>query len=833
MKCSLQHLKDLIPCDLSPEEIGHKLTMAGLELEGIAPVAPEFSGVVIGKIEAAERHPDADKLQVCKVNSGKNNSNPADFLQIVCGAKNARVGLYVAVAQVGAVLPKDFKIKEAKLRGVESFGMLCSKSELGLAESSEGILELDESAKDYLGVSIRDFLKLEDVTLEVDITPNRGDCASVLGIARELAAVTDHPLQFPEIKKIKENIPDFLNIKIENFSDCPKYLGRVIKNINPQAKTPLWMESFLNRAGQRCIHPAVDITNYVMLTLGQPMHAFDLDFLETCGKDIVIRRSQPGEKLVLLDKQEINLKGQLVIAAGNNSGNDSGVSKVCSGDLCIQGEPVALAGIMGGLNSSVTDQTQKLFLESAHFSIQAISGEARALGLNTDASYRFERGVDPSLPELAMDLASDLILKICGGELGLIKNSLDNNYLRVAPKIRLRLSRIWKILGLEIASQDVKKILEKLSCTIEIEPRIISEETGSDVFIVQGPSYRFDLNIEEDLIEEIARIYGLDNLNPSLPESFIKPIKSHENLRAIDQIKNYFVSRGYHECINYSFIDPKFYNLIFGDLENLNKKNILNFVENPISEDLSLMRVSLIPGLLKSAMHNLLRQAERVKLFEQGRVFIQDQELEKIAGLVAGKRYENNPHDHESFDFYDLKNDLESIFSGLSSGLVFKNLDLENLDFLHPGRSAKIFKNGQYLGYIGQVHPRVQKLLDSRVPLYIFELDFECAREIKIPAVQPISKYPSISRDLALVLDKNIQAGDLVNLIKKTGGEFIKSVHVFDVYQGEHIPEGKKSLALNLILQALSHTLSDPEIQGIISEVIQAISQAFSAELRA
>ncbi len=824
MKCSLQHLKDLIPCDLSPEEIGHKLTMAGLELEGISPVAPDFSFVVIGKIEEAQRHPDADKLQVCKVNIGKNNSNPADFLQIVCGAKNARVGLYVAVAQVGAVLPKDFKIKDAKIRGVESFGMLCSKSELGLAESSEGILELDQSAKDYLGVFIRDFLKLEDVILEVDITPNRGDCASVLGIARELAAALgENPPLCPTSlwpvglylppgerrNQSEQSISPDLNIHIENFTDCPKYLGRIIRNINLNAKTPLWMENYLNRAGQRCIHPVVDITNYVMLTLGQPLHAFDLNYLENLSKEIVIRRSRNHEKIVLLDQQEINLTGQLIISAGDNT-------------------PVALAGIMGGLNSAVTDQTQHVFLESAHFSIQAISGEARALGLNTDASYRFERGVDPSLPERAMDLASDLILKICGGELGLITQSIDSNYLRQGPRIRLRLSRVWKILGLDLSSQEVRKILEKLSCTIELE----SKEACSDVFLVQGPSYRFDLNIEEDLIEEVARIYGLDNLNPSLPESFIKPIKSFENLSALSQIKNYFVSRGYHECINYSFIDPKFYNLIFGDLEYLNKKNILNFVANPISEDLSLMRTSLIPGLLKSAMHNLLRQAERVRLFEQGRVFIGHTEIEKLAGLLAGKRVMVNPHDHESVDFYDLKGDLEALLSELNTGLEFKNIDLKDLDFLHPGRSAKIFKNGQYLGYIGQVHPRVQKLLDSRVALYIFELDLGLAREIEISEVQAISKYPSISRDLALVLDKNIQAEEVISFIKKIGGEFVKSVHVFDVYQGDHIPEGKKSLALNLILQALSHTLSDPEIQGLVSEIVKKISQEFSAELR-
>ena len=811
MKFSLQHLKNLIPCDLSSEEIGQKLTMLGLELEGITPVAPPFSGVVIGKIEEAQRHPDADKLQVCKVNTGKNNSNPADFLQIVCGAKNARVGIYVAVAQVGAVLPNDFKIKEAKLRGVESFGMLCSKSELGLSENSvgnsEGILELDGSAKDYLGSYLRDFLNLDDLILEVDLTPNRGDCASALGIARELAAVSGDDLKFPEFKKIKESTPDGLNIKIENFSDCPKYLGRIIKNINLNAKTPLWMENYLNRAGQRCIHPVVDITNYVMLTLGQPMHAFDLNKL---GQNIEIRRAKK-EKLVLLDGQELTLNTQLII-----SSEIKGLST-----------PVALAGIMGGLDSSVTNQTQDIFLESAHFSISAISGEARSLGLNTDASYRFERGVDPSLPELAMDIASDLILKICGGEFGLIKNSADIKSLKISPKIRLRLSRIWKILGLEIASQEVVNSLKKLGCQVVV----VNEEGEPDIFLVEAPAYRFDLNIEEDLIEEVARIKGLDNLSPILPTSFIKPISAPESLKDINLIKNYWVSRGYHECINYSFIDPKLYEIIFGEVKN-NLEN-LNILKNPISEDLSLMRTSLIPGLLKSAAHNIARQAERVRLFEQGRVFIKDQEIEKFAGLLAGKRLGSNPYDHSLIDFYDLKGDLEA----LSSELEFCSLSELgsgelNLNFLHPGRSVNIIKDGKYLGYLGQVHPRVQKYLDSKMAIYIFELDLLALREIKIPQIKPISKFPSISRDLALVVDQNISAGDLIKNIKKSAGEFIQSVSLFDIYQGENIPEGKKSLALNLILQTLSHTLSDAEIQGLISQITQGLSHEFSAELR-
>ncbi len=786
MRCSLEHLKSFVSTELTAQEIGDKLTLAGLELDGIHAVAKPFSGVVIGLIQKAEPHPNADKLQVCTVDIGE-----PDFLQIVCGAKNAKAGLKVAVAMVGAVLPGDFKIKEAKLRGVESFGMLCSTSELGITEESDGIWELPEHAP--VGENLRKFFNFDDVSLEIGLTPNRGDCASVLGLARELSALTGAKLKFPEIQQTQALSHKTLKISIENPQDCPKYFGRVIENINPNAKTPDWMAERLVRAGQRCISPAVDITNYVMLTFGQPMHAFDLDKLQG---NIIVRRGKASEKLVLLKEQEINFsKNQLAIC------DDQG--------------PVALAGIMGGMPTAVTNQTVNIFLESAHFSIPAIAGQARALGLNTDGAYRWERGVDPALPELALDLATQYLIEIAGGIAGPVVIQKHESALPVSPEVKVRLSRVEKLLGLAVSENQALELFKKLGAVCDLE--------SPGVLKIKAPSWRFDLNLEEDWIEEIARMIGLEFLTPTLPISQAMPSLSEdskESNRDLHSIKQYFVSRGYHEAITYSFISPKLHQMI-----NLGGEKV-EILKNPISEDLSVMRTSLLPALLQAAAHNFSRQANRVRLFESGRVFINQQEIEKLGGVIAGKKYEINSHDSSNTDFYDLKADLESLISGSLEFVKSKQ------DFLHPGRSAEIIQNGVSIGYFGQVHPKIQKLLDVRVLLYVFECDLLAIQTIPVSICHPISKFPEISRDLALILENSIDSQAVISAVKILAGELLQSSHIFDVYQGDKIPEGKKSLALNLILQSLSHTLTDDEVQRVMTKVIEGLTNQFNAQLR-
>lgn len=782
MQFSKAHLDQFVSNSLTAQELSHQLSMAGLEVDAINPVAGEFSGVFVGQIISADRHPDADKLQVCQVEVGRDAP-----LQIVCGAKNARKDLIVAVATVGAVLPGDFKIKEAKLRGVESFGMICSESELGLAESSDGIMELPVDAP--VGTDIRDYLDLNDHSLEVDLTANRGDCLSVLGLAREVATKNELELKMPEVQQVSDVTAETVDIKIENPEDCPCYMGRVISDINPDAKTPLWMSERLRRAGINLIHPVVDITNYVMITLGQPMHAFDRDKL---SGSIFVHKAKTEETLKTLDENDVKLNEQLLIS------DDSGA--------------IAIAGIMGGLSTSVNNETTSVFLESAHFSVPAIRGQARKLGLNTDSSARFERGVDPKMPSLALDYATQLVIDICGGSAGPISKHEDASLTCKAHTVELRQSKLNKLLGANIETSQAATILNSLGFNSEVKE-------GSLVATV--PSWRFDCRIEEDLIEEVARIIGFDELGSTMPmlSPITKSTTSHD--KTLFDVKQQIAARGFHEAITYSFISPKHHEAFFGDA----KAEVL---ENPISVELSIMRQSIIPGLLSSIKHNNARQNERVRLFESGRVFINGAEVDRLALVVTASKLKTNIRESGAVDFFDLKGDLESLFD---DEVLVKPLN-EAIRYLHPGQSGQVFVGGKAVGFIGQIHPQTLKAFGIKQKVFAFEVDLNAVCHKNVSKYQHFSKFPAIKRDIALLLDENISCEDVINKIREAAGPKLLSVDLFDEYQGENIDSGKKSLAFNLILQDLSHTLNEDDVSNIMNSIIMSVTDGLNAQLR-
>lgn len=783
MQFSKAHLDQFVSNSLTAQQLSDQLSMAGLEVDAINPVAGAFSGIVIGQIIDAAPHPDADKLQVCKVNVGE--SEP---LQIVCGAKNARKDLIVAVATVGAVLPGDFKIKKAKLRGQASYGMICSESEMGLTESSDGIMELPADAP--IGQSVREYLQLDDHSLEVDLTANRGDCLSVLGLAREVATKNQLSLKIPEIQQVSAVCSDQVEISVEDANDCPCYMGRVITNINPDAKTPLWMSERLRRAGINLIHPAVDITNYVMISLGQPMHAFDASKLSGA---VCVRRAKSGEEIKLLDESDVKLNQQLVIA--DNSG------------------PIAVAGIVGGDSTAVGDKTTSVFLEAAHFSVDAIRGQARKMGLNTDSSARFERGVNPQMPAKALDYATQLLIEICGGAAGDITSVEEATLTQRRAAIILRTSKMNRLLGADVALDKAATILESLGFEIEAK----TEES----LTVTPPSWRFDCAIEEDLIEEVARIIGFDELGSQLP--YVLPLteKTTPHDKSIIEIKSQLASRGFHEAICYSFISPKQHDAFFTD----SKPEVL---ENPISQDLSVMRQSILPGLLASIKHNHARQNERVRLFETGHVFIDANEVDRIGVAVTGSRLQMNVADTSAVDFFSLKADLEALLEANVQVRSFAQAP----QYLHPGQSGEVLLKGEVIGFIGQIHPQTLKAFGLKQKVFAFELDLVRVLQKNVSIYHRFSKYPAIKRDIALVVDENISCEQVVEKIREGGGKRLVRADLFDLYQGENISDGKKSLAFNLILQDLSHTLNEDDVASIMDSIIASVSNGVNAQLR-
>lgn len=794
MKFSESWLREWVNPAVTTDELTHQITMAGLEVDDVLPVAGTFTGVKVGHVVECGQHPDADKLRVTKVDVGEE-----ELLDIVCGAPNCRQGLKVAVATVGAVLPGDFKIKKAKLRGQPSHGMLCSFSELGIDVESNGIMELAEDA--VIGTDFREFLALNDVTIDVDLTSNRADCFSLRGMAREVGVLNRADVAEPAVSPVAPTIDANISIEVKAPAACPRYLGRIVKNVNVQAQTPLWMQEKLRRCGIRSIDPIVDITNYVMLEQGQPMHAFDLAKIEG---GIVVRLAEQGEKLTLLDGNEAELNADTLIIADHN-------------------KALAIAGIFGGEYSGVSTETKDVLLECAFFAPDHIRGRARSYGLHTDSSMRYERGVDYALQHAAMERATQLLIDICGGDVAPVVAAESDADLPKPNTVALRRTKLDNLLGHHIADADVVEILQRLGMSVE---------TTVEGWTATAPTWRFDIAIEQDLVEEVGRIYGYDNIPNQAPAAALNMNLHKEANLPLKRVRDLLVDRGYHEAITYSFVEPEQQKLIVPDVEPL-------ILPNPISADMSAMRLSLIQGLLNTVVHNQKRQQPRVRLFEQGLRFIPDQAAENgmrqepmLAGVISGTRGEEHWNlETATVDFFDLKGDVEAILELTANGKAYSFAAAKH-PALHPGQSAAIVLDGKTIGVIGTVHPELERKFGLNGRTIVFEIEWSAINTKVIPEAVALSKFPSNRRDIAVVVDDAVASGDIVKACLEQGGEFLKDAKLFDVYVGKGVEDGKKSLAIALTLQSAERTLEDADIAGAVEAIVAHVSAKFGATLR-
>ncbi|EPQ3971028.1 phenylalanine--tRNA ligase subunit beta [Acinetobacter baumannii] len=792
MKISENWLRTWVNPAIDSDTLSDQLTMLGLEVDELAPVAKPFTGVVVGEVLTVEQHPDADRLRVTTVNIGT-----GEPLQIVCGAPNVRAGMKAPVATIGAVLPGDFKIKKGKLRGVESQGMLCGASEIDLEDKIDGLLELPADAP--VGVNIREYLKLDDNVIDISITPNRGDCFSIRGIAREIAVINQLQMNEPEIKSVDATITDEKKVVIST-EGAPRYLGRVIKNVNVKAATPEWMEQALARSGIRTHSILVDVTNYVLMELGQPMHAFDLAKIEGT---VQVRQAKPQEKLQLLNDQEVELQEDVMVIADDQ-------------------KALAIAGIMGGLASSVTDDTTDIFLESAFFAPLAIAGRARRFGLHTDSSQRYERGVDFELPLIAMNRASQLIQELAGGEFGPITIAEKSDLLPKREAIELKQAQVDQLLGYKVTAEFITDALTRLGCEVTVQ--------ADGEWSVVPPSHRYDMAIYQDLIEEVARIDGYDNIQISLPSMDVQLAKYQDRFE-IAQLRQTVVTLGYQEAISFSFADAKLE-------KQLNPQVSPLMLANPISSDLAAMRSTLLSSLIPCVQYNLNRQQSRVRFFELGLRFDYQnansiQELKQIPTLAlvaVGSREPESWHAKpQPMDFFDFKGEVEEI---LAAGRVKVEYVRSERPWLHPGQSAEILVDGQSIGYLGRLHPSLENELDLSTT-WVAELDQAAVLQSYVSNFTELSRFPSVRRDIALLISDNINVRDIQQLIEKTGGELLDSTWLFDVYTGQGVEEGKRSLAFALLWQHPSRTLEDAEIKSGMDNIIQVLENTYQATLRA
>lgn len=791
MKFSEQWLRGWVSPQVNRDELVARLSMAGLEVDSVTPAAGVFSGVVVGEVLSTEQHPDADKLRVCQVSSG------AETFQVVCGAPNVRPGLKIPFAMIGAELPGDFKIKKAKLRGVESNGMLCSQAELQVGEGNDGLMELPSDAP--VGQDIRAYLDLEDASIEVDLTPNRGDCLSLAGLAREVGALYGVPVTRPAVTAVPAVHDEVRSIEVLAPSACPRYLGRVIRNVDLSRPTPLWMVERLRRADVRSIDAAVDITNYVMLELGQPLHAFDL--AEING-GIRVRMAEEGEKLVLLDGQEVTLRSDTLVIADHS-------------------RALAIAGVMGGEHSGVSATTRDVFLESAFFDQIAVAGKARSYGLHTDASHRYERGVDWQLAREAMERATGLLLEITGGEAGPITETVNEQYLPSIAPVTLRAQRVEQMLGLVIEEAQIVSLLTGLGLGISAD--------GAGQWRVEVPSHRFDISLEVDLIEELARLYGYNRLPVRYPQARLAPQPKTEARAHLPELRRLLVARGYQEAVTYSFIDPKQFELFSPGVEPL-------LLANPISNDMAAMRSSLWPGLVKALSHNLNRQQDRVRMFESGLRFVGQLDGLKqepmLAGVVCGSRLpEGWAQGRDPVDFFDVKADVEAVlgFAGALDAFAFVP---GSHPALHPGQTARIEREGRLVGFVGAIHPELSKTLGLDRPVFVFELVLAEVAAGKMPKFSELSRFPEVRRDLALVADRDVAASAVLEVIRENAGEWLTDLRLFDVYQGKGIDPHRKSLAVGLTWQHPSRTLNDDEVNTTTQNILTSLEQRLNATLR-
>ncbi len=788
MQFSENWLRSLVDTDLDSQALSHALTMAGLEVEDMQPVAAPFGKVVVAKILSAEKHPDADRLQVCKVDVGLLVDGKTVPLQIVCGAANARAGLIAPCAMVGAELP-GISIKQAKVRGVESFGMMCSSKELGISAEATGLLELDSSA--VIGQDIREHLDLNDHLLTLKLTPNRSDCLSITGIARDVAAITGAATRFEAITPAATELQQTKSVLVAEPAVCPRYCGRLVSGINAQAPTPAWMVKRLERSGLRSISAVVDITNYVLFALGQPMHAFDAAKL---SGDINVRFAKAGESLDLLNDQTVQLKADdLVIADAQGA--------------------VALAGIMGGKTTAVSDETADVFLESAFFVPSVIAGKARRLGLSTDSSYRFERGVDFGNTRNALEYATALIQQICGGKAGEVTEVVGA--LPVRHLVKLRMARLISVLGIAFEQEKVAQLLTQLGFAFDVV---------DGVFMVKPPSYRFDIAIEEDLIEEIARLHGYDHIPATPPVAELTMLAAPEQRLHLNQLRDGLVAAGYQEVVTYSFVDESWERDLLGNGAPIKLKN-------PIASNLSVMRTSLWGGLLDTLRYNLNRKQDRAFLFEVGAVYFQEasayHEATRISGLAYGSaKPEQWTAANDEVDFFDVKANVDALGAG--------QLSYEKAEHtaLHPGQSARILLEGKAIGWLGKLHPKWQQHYDLPKSTYLFELDADAVLNRQLPVYQEVSKLLPVRRDIAIVLDENIAVDAVLSAIKKANIPLMQDVALFDLYQGKGIAENKKSLALSVLMHDTQKTLTDSDADTVITNLLQLLQNKFDAILR-
>lgn len=797
MKVSENWLREWVEIDATTEEIAHQLIMSGTELDGIDPVASAFTDVRVGQIKSIEQHPDADRLKVCQVDIGE------ELLQIVTNA-TVELEQKVPIAMIGAILPsadeseKPLKIKKGKLRGVVSHGMFCGSETLGMGEAGEGLLAIPADAE--LGKNLRDIFDLDDVVLDLDATPNRADLLSVAGISRELGVIMQAPVKAIEIKQATVDHDETFPVKITADDLCHRYAGRIIKDLDVKAKTPKWIVDKLLRSGIRSLGPVVDVTNYVMLELGQPMHGFDFDKL---SGGINVRRSVEGEKQALLNGTTATLKADTL---------------VISDDKQAQG----LAGIMGGEDSSVSDDTNNIYLESAFFVPEKIMGKARQYGLHTDSSHRFERGVSPDLQVNALERATQLITEICGGKVGPITDVSTNDDLQKRGDIHFEARRIKRHLGIEVEATRVEDILTRLGCKLSV---LDGSEQG---WTVTPPIFRFDLATPEDLVEEVARIYGYDNIPARLRPMEPRIARKEETLVTDDELRNVLVARGYQEAITYSFVPSEVEALLSPSQEQIK-------LSNPISEELAIMRSSLWSGLIPALDKNVKRQQPRVRFFETGLSFLKTQDgltqRKKIAGAITGNLYSENWNStSEAVDFYDIKGDVEALLI-LASGKSFEFVSSDHTA-LHPGQSANILSDGEIVGVCGALHPAIEKKLDLDQQVFVFELDIDLISQKKLPEYTKLSPYPSIRRDLALLVESKISYSQITKVINKLNIKELIDSFVFDVYSGVNVDSGQKSIALSLIFQEFSRTLEEQEISSHVGKIMDALEKETGAVLR-
>ena len=791
MKFSESWLRTLVDTKLTSDELSHLLTMAGLEVEGMEPVGPQFNDVVVAQVLEVVKHPDADRLNVCKVDTGRGEPTT-----IVCGAPNVAVGLRVPCALPGAKLPGDFVIKIAKVRGIESSGMLCSAKELGITEEASGLLVLPADAP--VGQSIRQYLDLDDNQFELKLTPNRADCLSLTGVAREVAAIAGAQAKLIDVPGVAATIADQRAVVLDAPAACPLYFGRVLKGVNAKAPTPEWIKRRLERSGIRSISALVDVTNYVMLELGQPLHAFDNTRLEGA---VHARMAKTEEKLLLLNEQTIAIDADILVIADD--------AKV-----------LAMAGIMGGEESGITLETSELFLESAFFAPKAIAGRARRYGFGSDASHRFERGVDFGGTRRAIERATQLIIDICGGAAGPVIEAKAEMPAR--NPVRLRTARACAVIGMVFSPEQIAGLFNGLGLPFVRE---------GDDFLVTPPTWRFDIEIEEDLIEEIARLHGYDNIPAPAPRGNLKMMVQPEAQRPAARVRQLLVDRGYQEVVNFAFVEEEWEADFAANAAPIR-------LANPIASQMAVMRSTLFGGLISNLLTNLKRKQSRVRLFETGRTFHRDAQGAPVEGFrqswqLAGLAYggalpEGWGSGARKIDFYDVKGDLEALLAPAQLRFV-KLLH----PALHPGRAARVLLDGRDIGCLGELHPEWIQKYDLPQAAIVFEIDFSAVTAVNVPAYAEVSKFPPVIRDLAIVVDQSLALQTLLDALKGQLPALVQDVQLFDVYTGKGVPENKKSLAFRIVMQDTQRTLQDTEVDLAMQQLVSCLEQAFAAQLRA